>query len=42
MAAAPATFASAFGAAALAMGVCLAAEVIHLTFLHIHGMRTGS
>ena len=42
IAAAPATFASAFGAAALTMGVCLAAEVIHLTFLHIHAMRTGS
>jgi prepilin-type processing-associated H-X9-DG protein len=42
MAAAPATFASAFGAVALAMGVCLAAEVIYLTLLHIHAMRTGS
>ena len=31
-AAAPATYASAFGAAALAMGACLAAEVIRLTY----------
>ncbi len=40
--AAPVTYAPAFGAAALAMGVCLAAEVIRLTYLRIHATRTGS